>query len=67
MKFFFAVSTIMWKHNQLFNIVQSFQFMPLESIQNNDFISKTLLQGIAEVLLTAVDVARTETVFPGSR
>ena len=28
-------NTIMWKHNQLCNIVQSFQFMPVESIQNN--------------------------------
>ena len=28
-------NTIMWKHNQLCNIVQSFQFMPIESKQNN--------------------------------
>ena len=28
-------NTIMGKHNQLCNIVQSFQFMPVESNQNN--------------------------------
>jgi len=37
-------NTIMWKHNQLCNIVQSFRFMPVESKQNVSLHTSSTIQ-----------------------
>ena len=46
-------NTIMCKHNQLYNIVQSFQFMPVESKQNKHFFTFSYSEFLAP---TKVDI-----------